>query len=226
MIQAIKVYKKYRYNGIEQLALQDVSITIPTGKSVAIIGKSGSGKSTLMHILSGLDRPDWGKVILGNTAMQNLPKRKKDNIRNRYIGFVFQSFFLLPKESVWRNVALPLEISGMALAERKAAAYKALGFVQMEDLAERKAFELSGGQKQRVCIARAVVNAPHYLFADEPTGNLDEKTGAQIEDLLFAVNEALGSTLVLVTHNLRLAKECNEVVEIEGGKIVQSSRAR
>lgn len=224
MIQAINVFKKYRYNGVEQLALQDVSLTIPTGKSVAIIGKSGSGKSTLMHILSGLDRPDWGKVILGNTAMQNLPKRKKDNIRNRYIGFVFQSFFLLPKESVWRNVALPLEISGMDLQERKAAAFKALGFVEMEDLAERRAFELSGGQKQRVCIARAVVNAPHYLFADEPTGNLDEKTGAQIEDLLFAVNEALGSTLVLVTHNLRLAKQCNEVVEIEDGKIIKAGK--
>lgn len=201
--------------------MQNVSLMVPTGKSMAIIGKSGSGKSTLMHILSGLDTPDFGRVLLGKNDLDALSQKEKDRLRNRYIGFVFQSFFLLPKEPVWRNVAMPLEIAGVGLEERRTDAMKALGFVQMQDFAERPAFELSGGQKQRVCIARAVVNAPHYLFADEPTGNLDDKTGAQIEELLFAMNEALGSTLVMVTHNLKLAKKCNEVVEIEDGKIAK-----
>lgn len=209
------------------LALDDVSFTIPDGASVAIVGKSGSGKSTLMHAMSGLDRPEKGQVIIDGVDILKLKDKAVDTFRSRKIGFIFQSFFIQANETCYDNVALPLEIIKSGPRARKGRIEAALSKVELSDKIKEKAGNLSGGQKQRLAIARAIVNNPRIIFADEPTGNLDSTTGEKVEKLLFGLNKQEGSTLVIVTHDIDLAKKCDMQIYIKDGKVAKiASTAR
>ena len=201
-------------------ALEDINLTIKKGESVAIVGKSGSGKSTLMHLLALLDVPTSGTIKIGETDVTKLKKKQINLLRNRRFGFVFQQFFMNSRDSVLNNVVLPLKIAGVGKSARKQRALEALKIVQLDDKAKNKANDLSGGQKQRVCIARAIVNNPSVIFADEPTGNLDSTTGELVEDLLFSLHKDKGITLIIVTHDKDLANRCDRQIYIKDGKII------
>ena len=205
-------------------ALKGIDIEIQNGESVAIIGKSGSGKSTLMHLLALLDKPSEGSIKLNGKNTSKLKSRKLNRLRNKEFGFVFQSFFMNSNDTVINNVILPLKIAGIGRKERRRRALEALRIVELEDKANNKANDLSGGQKQRVCIARAIVNNPKVIFADEPTGNLDSATGAKIEDLLFGLNREKGITLIVVTHDEELAEKCNRQIRIADGEVVKDNK--
>ncbi|MBQ6144774.1 MAG: ABC transporter ATP-binding protein [Lactococcus sp.] len=205
----------------EFIALNDVSLTIEKGESVAIIGKSGSGKSTLMHILALLDRPTKEKIILDGKDVTQIKETQLNHVRNQQFGFVFQQFFMNAKDSVLDNVTLPLKISGIPAKRRKELAMKALQQVDLAEKAKSKANDLSGGQKQRVCVARAIINQPQVIFADEPTGNLDSTTGERIENLLFDLNQSQGITLIIVTHDEDLAARCDRKIRMRDGKIIE-----
>ena len=203
-------------------ALKGVTLDVAEGESVAIVGKSGSGKSTLMHIMALLDSPTTGSLVVDGHPAATLRGRELNELRNRTFGFVFQQFFLTPNASVLENVMLPLVIAGVRPAERKRRARAALAQLELADKAGNKATDLSGGQKQRVVIARALVNNPRIIFADEPTGNLDSATGATVEDMLFTLNREQGITLVIVTHDEDLAARCDRQVYLRDGLIVDS----
>ncbi len=205
-------------------ALDDVSLEIGKGEAVAIIGKSGSGKSTLMHLLALMDKPTSGSISINNQDTNRLSGRELSRLRNQSFGFVFQQFFLNGNASVLDNVILPLKIAGVSGRERKARALKALESVELQDKAKNKARDLSGGQKQRVVIARALVNQPSIIFADEPTGNLDTTTGKIIEDLLFELNRRENITLVVVTHDPDLASRCDRSIYIKDGQVQKGGR--
>jgi len=200
-------------------ALRGINLTIDRGESVAIIGKSGSGKSTLMHLLALLDRPTKGEITLDGTATTKLKQRDLNRLRNKEFGFVFQSFFMNTNDTVLNNVILPLKIAGVNPKERRRRAMHALKIVGLESKAKNKANDLSGGQKQRVCIARAIVNDPAVIFADEPTGNLDSATGEKIEKILFSLNREKNITLIIVTHDEDLAAKCDRQIRITDGHI-------
>ncbi len=219
MIEVKNVTKTYGKKQNAFTALSDVSFTIPTGASVAILGKSGSGKSTLMHAMSGLDRPEKGEVVVDGVDILKLKSKNVDIFRAHKIGFIFQSFFVQANETVYDNVSLPLEIAGVAKGQRRAKVEKALGSVELTEKIKNKARNLSGGQKQRLAIARAIVNEPSIIFADEPTGNLDSATGERVEELLFGYNREKNVTLVIVTHDEDLARRCNIVIRVKDGVI-------
>lgn len=204
-------------------ALKGVDLTIEQGESVAIVGKSGSGKSTLMHILALLDQPTNGEVTLLGQATQTINKKALNQLRNQTFGFVFQQFFLNPKDTVLENVLLPLKIAGVPPKKRKKMALTALRAVELENKADNLANDLSGGQKQRVCIARALVNNPEIIFADEPTGNLDSATSEKVEQLLFQLNQTKKITLIIVTHDPELAARCDRQIQIKDGLIVKEA---
>ncbi|TBN57003.1 ABC transporter ATP-binding protein [Glaciihabitans arcticus] len=214
--------KSYGSGATRFEALTDVTIDIEEGESVAIVGKSGSGKSTLMHILALLDQPTSGELTVDGTDAARLKGRQLNALRNRTFGFVFQQFFLTPNASVLENVMLPLTIARIRSGERKRLAREALTQLDLVDKAGNRATNLSGGQKQRVVIARALVNNPRIIFADEPTGNLDSATGAVVEDKLFALNREQGITLVIVTHDEDLAARCDRRIYLRDGHIVDS----
>ena len=195
------------------------ALSIERGESVAIIGKSGSGKSTLMHLLALLDRPTKGEIVLDGTNTTKLKQRDLNRLRNKEFGFVFQQFFMNSNDTVLNNVMLPLKIAGVGAKERKRRAMHALTIVGLETKAKNKANDLSGGQKQRVCIARAIVNDPAVIFADEPTGNLDSGTGEKIEQILFSLNREKNITLIVVTHDEELAAKCDRQIRITDGRI-------
>lgn len=219
MIEVKNVTKTYGKKQSTFKALDDVSFSIPDGASVAIVGKSGSGKSTLMHAMSGLDRPETGEVVIDGVDILQLKSKLVDKFRSEKIGFIFQSFFVQANETCYDNVSLPLEINDEGLRERKKRVTDALTVVELGDKIKQKARNLSGGQKQRLAIARAIVNKPSIIFADEPTGNLDSTTGERIEDLLFGLNKQGGSTLIIVTHDSDLASKCDIQIYIKDGKI-------
>lgn len=200
-------------------ALSDVSLSIASGSSVAIIGKSGSGKSTLMHTMSGLDGADSGQVIIDGQNILELKGRAVDSFRSRNIGFIFQAFFVQANETCANNVSLPLEIARVPARERRQKIAAALESVELSDKIQQKAANLSGGQKQRLAIARAIVNEPRIIFADEPTGNLDSVTGEAVESLLFSLNKSRGTTLIIVTHDEDLAAKCDQRVYLKDGKV-------
>ncbi len=212
--------KTYGKNDSAFTALDNINLSINKGESVAIVGKSGSGKSTLMHILALLDKPTVGKVVIGGEDAGTLPKKQLNQLRNKEFGFVFQQFFLNANSSVIENVILPLKIAGIGTRERKRRGMEVLRQVELEDKANNKANDLSGGQKQRVVIARALINEPTIIFADEPTGNLDSVTGKAIEDMLFRLNKEREITLMIVTHDEELAARCNRRIHIKDGQIV------
>lgn len=197
--------------------LSSVSLTIKRGESMAIIGASGSGKSTLLGLLAGLDAPSQGRVKLNGEDLTALDEDGRADIRNKLVGFVFQSFQLMPRLTALENVMLPLELRGDKQAQQTAEAL--LKRVGLEHRLNHTPLKLSGGEQQRVALARAFVTEPAILFADEPTGNLDSKTGEQIIELLFELNQEKQTTLVLVTHDKGLAQRCDKTVHIEAGEV-------
>jgi putative ABC transport system ATP-binding protein len=204
-------------------ALKGVSLSVGSGESLAIVGKSGSGKSTLMHLLALLDQPSTGQVLLNGSDAARLSARQVNRTRNSTFGFVFQQFFLTPRTSVLDNVVLPLKIAGVSGSERKRRGMAALDALGLADKAKNDANDLSGGQKQRVVIARALVNDPAVIFADEPTGNLDTATGELVEDMLFGLQRERGITLVVVTHDPDLATRCDREVHVRDGLLVDTT---
>ena len=220
VIEAKNIKKSYGKNETKFDALKGVDLKVEKGESVAIIGKSGSGKSTFMHILALLDQPTSGDIYLNGKNVTSIRKKVLNKTRNEAFGFVFQQFFMNAKDTVLNNVLLPLKIGGISGSKRKKMALDALKAVGLEDKVQNKANNLSGGQKQRVCIARALVNNPQIIFADEPTGNLDSATGKKIEELLFDLNKNKGITLIIVTHDPDLAARCDRQVHVRDGLIV------
>ena len=223
MIELKNVTKVYGKKKNQFTALKNVSLNIPTGASVAILGKSGSGKSTLMHAISGLDRPQHGQVIIDGQDILQLKPKRVDEFRAKKIGFIFQSFFVQGNESVVDNVSLPLEIARLPRKKRAHKINAALKAVDLYDKRKNRAKDLSGGQKQRLAIARAIVGDPQIIFADEPTGNLDSETGAKVEGLLFDYNKQKGVTLIVVTHDADLAKKCDYQIIIKDGRVEKST---
>lgn len=221
ILDARDVTKSYGKGSNRFDALRGVSIAVSKGESVAIVGKSGSGKSTLMHLLALLDTPNSGTVRIGGTDAAALRRRRLNSIRNSTFGFVFQQFFLTGNTSVLDNVVLPLKIAGVGVRERRRRGLAVLRRLDMAEKAKNKASDLSGGQKQRTVIARALINNPEIIFADEPTGNLDSATGAVVENLLFGLNGE-GITLVIVTHDEDLAARCDRRVYLRDGLVVDS----
>ncbi len=219
MIELKNVSKIYGKKSNLFTALDNVTLTVKKGASVAIIGKSGSGKSTLMHVMSGLDHATSGDIKVAGKALTGMKQKEVDTFRNKKMGFIFQSFFVEGNQTCIDNVSLPLEIAKVPMRKRKTIALEALQQVELEDKAESKAKNLSGGQKQRLAIARAIVNKPQLVFADEPTGNLDSTTGEKIVSLLFSLNTSLGATLVMVTHDHDLAARCDAQIHVKDGKI-------
>ncbi|MGA9342756.1 MAG: ATP-binding cassette domain-containing protein [Rhodanobacteraceae bacterium] len=201
--------------------LDDVSITVARASSLAIVGASGSGKTTLLGLLAGLDVPTSGSVNFAGQRLDALDEEARARLRRRLVGFVFQSFHLLPALSAEENVMLPLELEGLGDARERARA--ALGDVGLAARFEHYPHQLSGGEQQRVALARAFVHGPELLFADEPTGNLDRRTGHAVGDLLFALNREHATTLVLVTHDVSLATRCARVAELCEGRIVDAA---
>ncbi|MDF1689601.1 MAG: ABC transporter ATP-binding protein [Cycloclasticus sp.] len=197
--------------------LSSVNLTIDEGESIAIVGASGSGKSTLLGLLAGLDSPTNGSVALKGTELTALDEDGRAEVRNKLVGFVFQSFQLMPRLTALENVMLPLELRGDKGAEQTAVSL--LKRVGLEQRLHHTPMKLSGGEQQRVALARAFVTEPAILFADEPTGNLDSKTGEQIIDLLFELNQEKNTTLVLVTHDTALAARCQRTLHIEAGQL-------
>lgn len=219
MIEVRKISKTYGKKDNLFKALDNISFSIPDGASVAILGKSGSGKSTLMHVMSGLDRPEAGEIIIDGKNILTMKAKEVDKFRSSTMSFIFQSFFVQANETCYDNVSLPLEIANLSARTRRKKIDAALEAVELMDKKKARARELSGGQKQRLAVARAIVNSPKILFADEPTGNLDSVTGGVVEDLLFDYNKKNGVTLIVVTHDPDLAKRCDIQINIKDGKI-------
>lgn len=222
ILAARDVQKSYGRGPTAFDALKGVSLEIHDGESVAIVGKSGSGKSTLMHLLALLDKPGSGQIELSGRDAAALNASTLNHTRNSAFGFVFQQFFLTPGTSVLDNITLPLKIAGMHSAERRKRAMDVLDRLELADKAHSRATDLSGGQKQRVVIARALINEPSIIFADEPTGNLDSATGKIVEDILFELNATHGITLIIVTHDEELAVRCTRRIYLRDGLIVDS----
>ena len=222
MISVKNLKKTYFLGGEEVHALDDVSLSIKEHEFVAIIGQSGSGKSTFMNMPGSLDRPDSGEITLDGTDILKCKEKELSVIRNKKIGFIFQQFHLLPKLSALENVELPLIYQGMPTKKRREKAVKALKAVGLEKRMNHKPNQLSGGQQQRVAIARALVGEPSLILADEPTGNLDSRSGKEIMMLLHNLYEE-GNTIVLITHDNNVAMEAPRQVQISDGKIIKDS---
>ncbi len=220
VVRAEMLSRTFGSGKTEFKALRDVTFEINEGESVAIIGKSGSGKSTLMHQLALLDSPTSGKLYISNKLSTGMKAHELEHLRNQEFGFVFQQFFLNGNDTVLNNVVLPLKVAGLQRGKRNRIAMESLKSVELEDKASVRAADLSGGQKQRTCIARALVNNPSIIFADEPTGNLDSVTGDKVIELLFKLNKEKGITLIIVTHDPDLAKMCDRQLMLKDGKLV------
>jgi putative ABC transport system ATP-binding protein len=218
MLEVSHLTKTYQSGNKSLTVLDNISFTIPAGSSFAIVGPSGSGKTTLLGLCAGLDRASSGSVRLNNIVIDRLNEDERAALRNEYVGFIFQNFQLIPTLTALENVMVPLE-----LRKDKSASEKAMHLLERVGLADRHDHyptQLSGGEQQRVSLARAFANQPKILFADEPTGNLDEATGQKVEDLLFELNKDAGTTLILVTHDLELAAKTDHILKLKGGKMV------
>tara|TARA_A100001011_G_scaffold220680_1_gene228628 strand:- start:541 stop:1209 length:669 start_codon:yes stop_codon:yes gene_type:complete len=210
--------KVYGFKTNSLTVLKDINFSVLKGESVAIIGPSGSGKTTLLGLCAGLDRVTEGEIILNHTSLNELNEDELAQVRNQNIGFVFQNFQLIPTLTALENVQVPLELRGV-----KNSMGPSIALLERVGLGARKNHypaQLSGGEQQRVAIARAFSNNPEILFADEPTGNLDEETGKSIEALLFEMNKEKGTTLIIVTHDLELAQKTHQIIKIKGGTII------
>lgn len=222
MIRFAEVTKEYRL-GNSTWKFGPVSFEIVTGESVAIVGRSGAGKSTLLHLLGGLLTPDSGTITFDSTDLMQLSENKRNEFRNRHIGFVFQEFFLIEEFSIIENVAMPLLIRGIARQQALEKAATSLNSVGLEGKFLNHPSELSGGQRQRAAIARAIIGEPALLLADEPTGNLDVETGQEIIGLLSRMNKETGATLIIVTHDPVVTEVSDRAIEIADGHIVPFS---
>jgi putative ABC transport system ATP-binding protein len=220
VLQAIGVGKQVSSPEGTLAILSGVSLAIARGETVAVMGASGAGKSTLLALLAGLDEPTSGRIHLADADLTSLDEDGRAAVRARHVGFVFQSFHLVPSLTALENVMLPLELAGRG--DARAAALEVLARVGLAERVGHYPRQLSGGEQQRVAIARAFVTRPDVLFADEPTGNLDAATGERIMDLLFGLNGETGTTLVLVTHDQALAARCGRVIRLDAGRIVES----
>ena len=216
-LEAVDVRRVYALEGVEVEALRGVSLVIEQGDYVAVVGPSGSGKSTLMHLLGGLDRPTSGVLRVGGRDIAGMTEDELAALRNATVGFVFQAFQLLPRTSALDNVAMPLVYRGVRRAERRARAQTALEQVGMGHRVHHRPNQLSGGEQQRVAIARALVGEPQLLLADEPTGNLDTRTGEEVMALLERLNREQGVAVVLVTHDLEVASRARRQVRVRDG---------
>jgi putative ABC transport system ATP-binding protein len=219
MIELNAITKSYRMGDVELQVLAGVSLSVKQGELIAIMGPSGSGKSTLMNIIGCLDRPTSGVYRFENREISKLSDDELASVRNTKLGFVFQTFNLLPRFSALKNVEVPLIYSGISARDRKERAMPLLQMVGLGDRMHHKPTELSGGQQQRVAIARALVNNPPVLLADEPTGNLDSRSGADILNILTGLNDQ-GVTMIVVTHDQSVAARCRRVVTLKDGQIV------
>lgn len=217
VLRAEHLTKTYRSGERTLTVLRDVSFAMPEGSRCAIVGPSGSGKTTLLGLCAGLDRPTSGSVALNGVALNDLNEDELAQIRNQHVGFVFQTFQLIPTLTALENVVVPLELRGESGVRRQAT--ELLNQVGLGDRLDHYPAQLSGGEQQRVSLARAFINQPKILFADEPTGNLDGETAEKVSDLLFELNEAAGTTLVLVTHNLELAQRTQRIITLKAGSI-------
>ena len=218
-----QVSKVYQSGSRKLTVLDRVNFQVAPGESIAIVGPSGSGKTTLLGLCAGLDKATTGSISLNGHKMERLSEDERAAVRNQHVGFIFQNFQLLPTLTALENVMVPLE-----LKKRKDARGKAMELLTQVGLADRATHypsQLSGGEQQRVSIARAFANEPKILFADEPTGNLDTETGEMIEDLIFNLNKAQGTTLILVTHDNALAARTHRIIQIKGGKIQEGANA-
>ena len=222
VLAARDVHKSYGRGPTRFDALRGVSLEVYEGDSLAIVGKSGSGKSTLMHLMALLDTPTAGTIELSGRDAARLKGAVLNRTRNETFGFVFQQFFLTPKTSVLDNVTLPLRIAGVGMRDQRRRGMAALEQMGIADKAKNLATDLSGGQKQRVVIARALVNDPAVIFADEPTGNLDSATGATVTDILFDLNRDQGITLIVVTHDEELAGRAERRIHVRDGLVVDA----
>ncbi|MCS0628398.1 ABC transporter ATP-binding protein [Telluria mixta] len=220
MIRLTQVSKTYRTDKVETLALKDIELTVERGEFVALMGPSGCGKSTLLNLIGLLDRPSQGAIDVDGIPIRRYADRQLARLRNRTFGFIFQSFHLIPDLRVIDNVELPLLYRSMSGGERRRLAREALARVGLSARMDHYPNQLSGGQQQRVAIARAIVGQPHVLLADEPTGNLDSRMGAEIMDILLKLN-AEGTTIVMVTHDEREASQVGRIVRVFDGQLVQ-----
>lgn len=212
--------KTYQSGGSELTVLEDISFSVPSGTSYAIVGPSGSGKTTLLGLCAGLDTPDSGSVTLCGEQLEDLSEDQRAALRNKKVGFIFQNFQLLPTLTALENVSVPLELQGDR--EASGIARTLLEKVGLGDRTHHYPSQLSGGEQQRVALARAFSNRPEILFADEPTGNLDAQTGDRVVQLLFDLNKEAGTTLIIVTHDMNLARRCNQLMRLQGGRILES----
>ena len=222
LLELKEIYKNYSQGGIDVPVLKNINLQVDEGEYVAIMGPSGSGKSTLMNIVGCLDKPTSGSFFLDGSDISTLNDKMLSRIRNKYIGFVFQNFNLLPRQSALQNVELPLQYAAVPRKERKLLCKDALIKVGLEDRMYFKPTQLSGGQKQRVAIARAMVNSPKILLADEPTGALDSKSGVQVMQLFRKLNED-GVTVIMITHAREVAEQADRIISIFDGEITSDS---
>jgi putative ABC transport system ATP-binding protein len=224
VVEAQDLVKVYKMGEVEVQALRGASLNIKRGEVVAIMGLSGSGKTTLMNILGCLDRPTSGEYKLDGEAVAKLNDDQLANIRNHKVGFVFQSFNLLSRQSALSNVELPLRYAGLVDGGRRTRAQAALEAVGLGDRISHRPMELSGGQQQRVAIARAIVNEPAIIMADEPTGNLDSKVGKEILTLLLNINKERGTTLIIITHDAAIGEQAQRIIHIRDGVVEEPTK--
>ena len=224
ILQVENLSKSYRSGSKDLTVLHGVSFTIPAASTCAVVGPSGSGKTTLPGLCAGLDHPSSGSVTLNGASMERLEEDERAVLRNQFVGFVFQNFQLVPTLTALENVMVPLELRGETNSDEQAYAW--LERVGLGDRLDHFPVQLSGGEQQRVALARAFINKPKILFADEPTGNLDDENSSKIVELLFELNEEFGTALVLVTHNLELAQLTQRIIRLRSGKIVSDELTR
>ena len=224
ILQGTSLAKTYREGSLVTPVFSDIDISVYAGESLAIVGASGSGKSTLLHLLAGLDLPTSGEVMLKGDDLYRHSEADMGRLRNRHLGFIYQFHHLLPEFSALENVMMPLLIAGQSVRDAEQPAHALLEQVGLGHRLQHKPSELSGGERQRVAVARALINEPACILADEPTGNLDEKTAASVFDLLLALKNQQNSALVIVTHDERLAAKCERVLELSQGQLRERHR--
>jgi putative ABC transport system ATP-binding protein len=220
MLVVSQLTKTYKSGTHDLTVLDDVTFEVQSGEACSLVGPSGSGKTTLLGLCAGLDRPSSGEVSLADVDLGKLSEDQLSDLRNQIVGFVFQSFQLIPTLTAQENVMVPLELRGERSVDKQAA--ELLGRVGLGDRLDHYPAQLSGGEQQRVAIARAFINQPRVLFADEPTGNLDEETSHTVSDLLFDLNRQAGTTLVMATHDLELANQTDRMISLRGGKLIDN----